>query len=635
MLKHTINIAIYGNYECNDVRDTDRLWPRQQTAWTNSMFDPRDARLFTPNGQEAFAFWANENGNYYAIIIPSRDKGNGRLMILLNAKGVMSKDGKVVLTTLRSLREYIDLDSILSRSNFSKYDLDNHIFQKLSAVTELNTYIKSFDDSLIADDFPIHSHASSTEITGYRVFTDEAHLAKMFANPHQREYLQYKCVYFVPCDKTIPDPTFNRIDSAIMVQYHIADVPSGVEIEPNRLSFFDGDTLTIYYKKNGYEPQPRSVHINGTVNGNSTHEIYYIGNEIHIHSAKSSGIVFYRNITLTFIEKGTSSLINDVSVKHDGQAVMLPFIPVAENTKTMKLEVSKPGYKTKDVTIKQHDIEKGSCEIELERQRKTRKVTVIYPDSTQDLCSISFEENSPTDNYLAINSDVMYISRKGLRPQKPQPPKESFWDQYYTHILAAILGLIFVGFITLILWFFNFWPFETEEKVEHASHAPTEQVSQASQPDTDLVADRQADLDYLKTNDSGWDKSRLKTDECKQLIDYIMHGQVKEALEHPYHKENTVNGHWKSIISIYHEIKGKVSDNEIGEAFRHSVVSNDIINVEKLHSEMAELERRLNTQSETSTHNAFPPELKTTKHENFFQAPAQPDEQNNNQPANG
>ena len=144
MLKHTINIAIYGNYECNDVRDTDRLWPRQQTAWTNSMFDPRDARLFTPNGQEAFAFWANENGNYYAIIIPSRDKGNGRLMILLNAKGVMSKDGKVVLTTLRSLREYIDLDSILSRSNFSKYDLDNHIFQKLSAVTELNTYIKSF-----------------------------------------------------------------------------------------------------------------------------------------------------------------------------------------------------------------------------------------------------------------------------------------------------------------------------------------------------------------------------------------------------------------------------------------------------------------------------------------------------------
>ena len=109
MLQHNINIAVKGQIVgtggADDTGLSFTLTTSPSQNWLNSLFDPRDARNFTPQGQEAFALWSNSNGNYYAIIFPSNDGRNGRLMMVININGYMSQDGNVVINTLRQLKD--------------------------------------------------------------------------------------------------------------------------------------------------------------------------------------------------------------------------------------------------------------------------------------------------------------------------------------------------------------------------------------------------------------------------------------------------------------------------------------------------------------------------------------------------
>ena len=593
MLQHNIYLAVHGQIVGHGGADDTAIvftYPTPKTqpqSWTNSMFDPSDARAFTPQGQDAFAFWSNAEGNYYAIIFPSKVSRNGRLMLAINIKGFMCNNGDVALRTLRSLKDYyINSSELLSND-------------KISALLIL------FDNSLTPDD-TFYRPATKLLYKGYRVFSGDNELANMFTYPHQGEYSNYKCVYFVPCVPSDQDPNFKPITSHLRKSYKIADLPSGVEIEPRRSTITEGETLTIRYTKNGCLPQERKV----VVNGSPSNGVYYDGNTIRIHNAKTMEIRFLRNISLIFLEKGTSNRISDVSVRLKGQQQsVLSSITIDEDTQKVELNISKTGYHSKDVTLGQDALLKGSVTIELDPILKQKKVEVFYPGNTSDTIQISFAENSLTANYLKKTSDKIYISRKYFETPKPIIPEESFWKRYYTQILTVVLGLFLVGFITLVLWFFNVWPFDSEEKVEQPVYQ-IENVGETNQPDSLLEADKQTDLDYLKNTDDGWDKSKLKTEDFRQLIDYIQNGQVKEAIEHPYNKENKVNGHWSNIVNIYNDIKGNIDDNEIRNAFMRTRVGSDIINVEKLHSEMVELKNKLNPPSETIAPNTAPSEPK-------------------------
>ena len=90
-------------------------------------------------------------------------------------------------------------------------------------------------------------------------------------------------------------------------------------------------------------------------------------------------------------------------------------------------------------------------------------------------------------------------------------------------------------------------------------------------------------MDYLKKNDE-WDKSKLKSDEFKELIDYIVNEQIEEAFNHPYSKKDKINGYWKQCCNIYKEIKDTVDITKLEGAFRRA---GSIINVHQHATELS------------------------------------------------
>ena len=236
MLQHNINIAVKGQIVgtggADDTGLSFILTSSPSQTWLNSLFDPRDARNFTLQGQDAFAFWSNSEGNYYAIMFPSNDGRNGRLMLVININRYMSKDGDVVINTLRKLKD----DYIKNLGQPSK-----DVFKAL---------LLQFDNSLIKD-YTISNRTKLSSIKGYRVFLNDNELAAMFTDLHQNEYVDYKCIYFVPSDLSQIDANFKKIITPIRVMYQIVEIPENVELEPSRRSIQKGDTLTIIYKKEG------------------------------------------------------------------------------------------------------------------------------------------------------------------------------------------------------------------------------------------------------------------------------------------------------------------------------------------------------------------------------------------------
>ena len=298
--KYNINIGVYGQVVGVGGADDTALafsYPTPTTAvpsqsWVKSLFDPRDARNFTPKGEDAFAFWANSDGNFYAIIFRSADARNGRLMLVINVKGGMSNSGTVALSTLHSLKKsYIECGN---------GKLSNDV---------IDTRLASFRNSLIS----YNNYAPLAKVPqnkGYRVFTDEAQLAEMFTFPHQSESAKYKCVYFVPNEITQFDPNFVKITTPVIVSYQIGKLPEGVSINSSKSFFSKGETLSITYKKDGCEPETRVKKIDGISNDIIT----YSGYAIQIKDATSAGIRFKYKVEITFVEEGTHIHIPGVKI---------------------------------------------------------------------------------------------------------------------------------------------------------------------------------------------------------------------------------------------------------------------------------------------------------------------------------
>ena len=295
-----INIGVYGQVVGVGGADDTALafsYPTPSTAapsqsWVKSLFDPRDARNFTPKGEDAFAFWANSDGCFYAIIFRSADSRNGRLMLVINVKGGMSNSGAEALRTLRSLKKsYIECGN----GKLSNDVIDAHLAVFRNSLISYNNYA------------PL---AKVPQNKGYRVFSNEDELAEMFTFPHQSESAKYKCVYFVPNEITQFDPNFVKITTPVIVSYHIEKQPVDVSINPSRSVFSKGEILSITYKKNGCEPETKKIRIDG-INNNF---ITYSGYAIQIKDATSAGIRFKYKVYITFVDEGTHSAISGVKI---------------------------------------------------------------------------------------------------------------------------------------------------------------------------------------------------------------------------------------------------------------------------------------------------------------------------------
>ena len=550
--KYNINIGVYGQVVGVGGADDTALafsYPTLTTAapsqsWVKSLFDPRDARNFTPKGEDAFAFWANNDGCFYAIIFRSADARNGRLMLVINVKGGMSNSGDEALHTLRSLKKsYIECGN----GKLSNNEIDAHLAVFRNSLISYNNYA------------PL---AKVPQNKGYRVFSNEGELTEMFTFPHQSESAKYKCVYFVPNEITQFDPNFVKITTPVIVSYHIEKLPVGVSINPSRSVFSKGEILSITYKKNGCEPET----IKRTINGISDNIITYSGYAIQIKDATSAGIRFYRKVDITFVKEGFNTSISSVYITSTNRNVKIksPSIWVPEGYANIELSVSKNGYQITKYTLTKQDLE-------------AKKATIPM---------------KPTQGGR---------SNTGGGNGHTQPGKKSSLKDKVKYALCAFV-LALAGVVALMV--LGIWPQESESTTSQKTIKTV--IDKNATADSTLIKNKEADLAYLKENDK-WDKSKLKSDEFKVLIDYIINKQVEDAFNHSYSKEQLINGHWKNSYKIYNDIKNEVDKKELEGAFNRHTSKNGIIYVEELASELKTLKDRIEAKSNATT--------KTTKTE--------------------
>ena len=563
--KYNINIGVYGQVVGVGGADDTALafsYPTPTTAvpsqsWVKSLFDPRDARNFTPKGEDAFAFWANSDGNFYAIIFRSADARNGRLMLVINVKGGMSNSGAEALRTLRSLKKsYIECS-------------DGKLFND-----EIDARLASFRNSLIS----YNNYAPLAKVPqnkGYRVFTDEDQLAEMFTFPHQSESATYKCVYFVPNEITQFDPNFVKITTPVIVSYHIEKQPIDVSINPSRSVFSKGEILSITYKKNGCEPETKKIRIDG-INNNF---ITYSGYTIQIKDATSAGIRFYRKVDITFVKEGFNTSISSVYITSTNRNVIIKSssISVPEGYTNIELSVSKNGYQITKYTLTKQDLE-------------AKKATIPM---------------KPTQGGR---------SNTGGGNGHTQPHPTSFLTTLLKFALVAFV-LALAGVVALMV--LGIWPQESESTTSQKTI--TTVIDKNATADSTRIKNREADLAYLKKNDK-WDKSKLKSEDFKVLIDYIINKQVKDAFNHHYSQEDKINGYWEQCCKIYNDIKKEVDKEELEGAFKRASKNNRIINVKQLFIELNEFWRQ-QQKTEKAEINAVSPAKAASKAESSRSTP--------------
>lgn len=590
MLQHNINIAIKGQIVGTGGADDTGLViiytasPETDHIWTRSLFDPRDARNFTAQDQDAFAFWNNSDGNFYAIIFPSNDGRNGRLMLVINVKGFMSQEGNKVIDTLRSLKDY-----------YNRGQLTGEIAPAL---------LISFDNSLIKDN-SYDNRLKYPTTKGYRIFLNDENLYEMFTYPHQAEYADYKCVYFVPNEQNQPDPNFRKITGDVKVMYQIVSIPDNVDVEPSRRSVQKGGTLTITYKKDGCQEEKRII----TIQGASSFEpaITYSGNSIRINDAKTLGIKFMRKVYIDFVEEGTNSRVRNVTIINErNQKQVTDFILLPESDTRASFKIEASGYEKSQVQLNSTDISSGRTKVELKPKMSQRDITIILPDGNRSRIRAKVKDGDPLASYLDMHMSQLVISRKGYGGVTPPPyggvsdgeDKQSWWKQIPIWLWCS-MGFL-TAFLLCCLWLFHIWPFNGKDEPAPADEQKIEQVD-TTRNDTLLAENKQADIDYLKKNDDNWDKSQLKTEEYLQLMDYINQGQFEEAFNHSYKDENRANGYWKTSVAIYTEIKGKVDDSKIRGALTRAKVDYNKISVKKLCNELTVLKNEINQQPSTGS----------------------------------
>ena len=534
-LKHIINVGIYGQYiEPSGGRNTGFIYQlssqgtnSSERVWTK-FFEPRLARDFISD--EIFALWSNEEGTFYGVVIPTNDYGDGRILLAINIKQAIVSDGQTVVDTLRQLRDYY----INSNGN-----LDND---------RIEIMLMSLDNSLIQSGNISYDHTTSAHnISGYRVYSTREELAIILTYPHQQEYSPYECIFVTPKDLTVPNPYLKKILAEIKIVYQIVSVPSDVELQPCRHSIQKGSTLTIIYKKAGCQDEKRMVAIKGASLPNPA--ITYVGNTIRVNDSRVVGIKFNRHVNISFKEKGTQKTLSGVTVRPKQPQVQVDSLGInfPEEMQNIKIDISKSGYHSiNNHVLGLSDLISGHISIDLEPKINQQEIDIIFPNGQSCKIKAAIPESSLISSYLAKNNNRLRVSRQGYEPVTPPPygggneePKPSWWKRIPIWLWSVVAML--VSYL-VCAWFFNIWPFNGKEEAQDADETKIEQIADTSQSDSVASANKQDDLDFMKSNDDCWDKAQIKTDDLKNLIDFIANGQIDNAINHSYKDEDKVNG---------------------------------------------------------------------------------------------
>lgn len=528
--------------------------PSDKDEWLRAISDLRDdARKF--KSEEVYAFWKNQNGNYYSIIIPDRqDTREGRIMITVFTGKYLITNGKHVIMALQRLKRLADGES----------DMD----YVARVIGEFAEYLKQ-------NPYPAKNEATSNE-KAFRRYRTEQDLAEIFQFTEQAEYAAFRRLLIVPAT-SVPAQLpagYKEITSPIKHTYHITEsmLPQGVKVSKSLLQ--DGDTLTITYYANGYTPKSENVRIDGKDNNH----LRYDGVDITVYDTKTAGIILQRRIKLNFIAEGMQLwplpkahiyCNNQIcQLDRDGY-ITLPH-PIAQGT--YKLRIDAYGYGKYERNLEESELQKGQAEIHLIPEEKTVSIR-LYVKGEIIKGNVSLKGNDPLYQYLRevenANRELNKYSFKTIygedgKPKTDNNKKGGKKTSKSKRLLYIIISLIIL--ITLLFLYFDITPWSfnnNNNKIEETDSDVVVNEDDNLNSDSLQMADRlkrEHDIYWLKGNDV-WRKDSLQTQEYKKLCDYIASGQIHNVLSTEkdslfYLNDSQIcNGYWLQIISYLNAIK--------------------------------------------------------------------------------
>jgi len=557
-----IKIVIYGQIE-NDTKigftypdSFDPSHSSAQDVWLRSITDLRDAvRPF--NSKETFAYWKNELGNYYAIIIPAiRDEKNpffeggnrhGVLMLTVFTGKKIISSGQAIIDALRKLKESLMING----------EVDNK-----ELIEEI---IKTIRISLSADYYT--NEKSKSNMKAFRSFSTEQELALILGQPNQAAYDEYKRIFVVP-KNAIPLQQisgYKEITSPIKKTYTLdGNLPNGVFVDKKYVR--DGDAIAITYTKDSYLPQIESV----IVDGISNNFVDYNGAEIMIKDAAQAGIKFKRGIKIHCSCDGKE--ITNFRVKYNNHFETYDTqkgYVFEEDNLDYDITIEASGYEKTSVVISENDILKGSKNVTLYPQEKPIRVSLNI-DGERYSDTITIRSNSPLYYYLkdADKNKIPINKYKGTKykdksiqggNRKSSSSESKRWWRYLKISLIFLVSIYMVYVLCCLLEIKTSpWPFN-KEKVETPPEPIDDKEGDGKQEDENV--EEQKDMDYLKEKDN-WNKDELKSDKYKELCDYLHNGQIEEILNKEPWFEGDVNGFWLQIIQLLHNFQ---SDSELNQ----------------------------------------------------------------------
>ena len=528
--------------------------PSDKDEWLRAISDLRDdARKF--KSEEVYAFWKNQNGNYYSIIIPDRkDTREGRIMITVFTGKYLVTNGKQVITTLQRLKQLAD-----GEPNRDYVDRVIGVFAE---------YLKQ-------NPYPTRNEATSNE-KAFRRYRSEQDLAEIFQFTEQAEYAAFRRLLIVPATSVPAQlPTgYKEITSPIKHTYHINEsmLPQGVKVSKSLLQ--DGDTLTITYSANGYTPISKNVRIDGKDNNH----LRYDGVDITVYDSKIAGIILQRRIKLNFIAEGMQlwSLPkahiycnNQICQLDRDRYITLPH-PIAQGT--YKLRIDAYGYRKYERNLEEAEIQRGQVDIHLIPEEKTVSIR-LYVKGEIIKGNVSLKGNDPLYQYLRevenANRELNKYSFKTIygedgKPKTDNNKKGGKKTSKSKRLLYIIISLIIL--VTLLFLYFDITPWSfnnNNNKIEETDSDVVVNEGDNLNSDSLQMADslkREHDIYWLKGNDV-WRKDSLQTQEYKKLCDYIASGQIHNVLSTEkdslfYLNDLQIcNGYWLQIISYLNAIK--------------------------------------------------------------------------------
>ena len=552
-MSNMIKILVYGQIHDDTTYGftyPDRFNPSYTSNhddWMRSVDDYRYDKRVT-NSSPTYAYWKNEYGNYYGIIIPAiNDKENffdegiprgGKLLIAVFTGKKVFTNGKFIIDFLHKL-----VDSI--KHNDKELTNNNSYIDNL--LLDVNGYLKS-------ETVPYNPNPNN--LKAFRTYLSKTDIEKIFQNPEQEEHLKYRQLLIAPKESitTALSVEYKEITTPIRVSLFVNKslLPKGVSVD--KYTIKEDDKLTITYTKKGYLSFSHPV----PVSSRTKSPYYNILNdsEIIIKDALSAGIRFQRIIRLYC----TSGQVPIVGIKVRLDRIYLNtdtngYYIFPDDQDNHKITIEANGYKDEEVFLSGTDFMNGEKRVKMQALEESVPISLDLPDGIIQ-GSVKIKTNDPLYKHLTkANYDNIPINRYRIKPEGRKEPSEPPFNTILKWILIPIGALLTLYILYALFCLLDLekkpWPFEDKEQTTEITEAqPADEVV-----DGNNESNRVADIAYLKKEDI-WNKQKLNTDRYKSLLDFIHNGQIDEILrEDSWFPDDSINGYWKSIYEYLSKIQ--------------------------------------------------------------------------------